>query len=300
MGSFSFNSDSFPFSQSFSRLQRNPLWFFNPLLCLAEPWEDAGCGGHREPSLWTAPRRWTDPTALVWQETHQGWDSWVLSPNGQKGGTKGKREASSRWSVYRPAFRPRRCSLQLGGQCGGRCQPQAHVQHTGPACDLPMSDESRGGESPAVCVTFGELAFVFDINILSYCSSPGMVVATELPGFDNSCKRLIYPERTGLISYSHNRRIVCMCWEGSTVSKWAGQWSRSHWTWLLVPQLPRDYLMASSKSLHLPMAQFNYCEAEIKVLTLGKVHTATSISRGYGRLYQYYYHSMHKENNRQN
>ena len=59
--------------------------------------------------------------------------------------------------------------------------------------------------------------------------------------------------------------------------------------------------MASSKSLHLLMAQFSYCETEIKVLTLAKVHTVTSISRGYGRLYQYcYYYGMYKENNRQN
>lgn len=49
-----------------------------------------------------------------------------------------------------------------------------------------------------------------------------------------------------------------------------------------------------------PHGAFSYCETEIKVLTLSKVHTVTSISRGYGRLYQYYYYGMHKENNRQN
>lgn len=132
--------------------------------------------------------------------------------------------------------------------------------------------------------------------------SPGIVVSTELAGFANSSERFLYPERTGLISYSHNRYIVCMhvCWEGRTVSKWVGQGSRSHWTWRLVSQLSRIWSMVPSKSLHLLMAQFSYCETEIRVLTLGEVHTLTSISRGYGRLYQYYYNSMHKENNRQN
>lgn len=201
------------------------------------------------------------------------------------------------------ASRSRRWRLWLGGKRGSLCQPPAHVQLAGHIRGLPVSDESWAGESPAVCVMFGEQAFVFDINILSYCSSPGMVVATELPGFDNSCERFLHPERRGLISYSHKRCGACVCarWEGRTVSKWGGQRSRSHWTWPLVPQLSRVRSMASSKSFHLLLAQFSYCETAVQVLTLAKVQTATSISRGYGRPYQWCcYYGMCKENNRHN
>lgn len=40
--------------------------------------------------------------------------------------------------------------------------------------------------------------------------------------------------------------------------------------------------MASSKSLQLLMAQFSCCETEIKVLTLGKVHTGLPLADGMG------------------
>lgn len=76
-------------------------------------------------------------------------------------------------------------------------------QLAGPICDLPMSDESWGGESHTACVMQGEQAVVFDVNIPSNCSRPGIVVATELPGFDKSSGRFLQPGRRQLTSSSH-------------------------------------------------------------------------------------------------
>lgn len=277
------------------------------ILTLCSAWLSPGktrAVSPQELSLSAAPQCWSPSAAeegSPGRACRRGGSTLLV---GRKEEPRGKRRhAAGEACIFQwGALRSRWCSLRLGGKRGGLCQPQAHVQLAGPTCDQPMSDESQGGQSPAACVTFGEQPFVFDINIHRYSSSPGTVVATELPGFDNSCERFLHPERTELISYSHNKCIVCMhvCWEGRTVSKWVRQWSSSHWTWLLVPQLSKACSMASSKSLHLLMAQFSCCETEIKVLTLGKVHTVTSISRWYGRLYQYYYYGMHKENNRQN